>query len=152
MSLDADAHGKFVGARRLDRGDYSNVAQRFTLQLPHDPGSIPRARRELERLSGDLDELTMRNTKLLVSELVTNAVRHVPADDGDEIEIVVDRGDGHVRIEVADRGPGFVPEPRADVDQNATSGWGLHILAKLAARWGVEVDDGSRVWFDIETA
>ena len=124
---------------------------RFTLQLPHDPGSIPKARRELERLSGELDDLTMRNTRLLVSELVTNAIRHVPAGEGDRIELTVEQDDGHVRVEVVDSGPGFSPSPRADLSQ-ASSGWGLHILSKLAARWGIESDGGSKVWFEIETA
>lgn len=119
------------------------------MQLPHDPGSIPKARRELERLADSVDELTLRNTKLLVSELVTNAVRHAPVAEGDEILLLVEREDDRLRIEVADHGPGFVPEPRADVS-DASSGWGLHILAKLAARWGVEVDDGSRVWFELQ--
>jgi anti-sigma regulatory factor (Ser/Thr protein kinase) len=122
---------------------------RFTLHLPHDPDSIPAARRELQRLSDSVDDLTLRNTKLLVSELVTNAVRHVPAAEGDEIELVVEQLDGHVRVEVADGGPGFEPAPRADVS-TASSGWGLHIMAKLASRWGVEVGEGSRVWFELE--
>jgi anti-sigma regulatory factor (Ser/Thr protein kinase) len=124
---------------------------RFTVHLPHEPGSIPLARRELECLADSLDELTLRNTKLLVSELVTNAVRHVPAGDDDEIELVIDRAGDRLRVEVADRGSGFEPKPRSDVS-HASSGWGLHIMAKLAARWGVEVDDGSRVWFELETA
>jgi hypothetical protein len=52
---------------------------------------------------------------------------------------------------VADNGPGFEPTPRVDVS-SASSGWGLHIMSKLAARWGVEVDRGTRVWFELETA
>lgn len=123
---------------------------RFTLQLPHEPGSIPLARRELQRLAHTMDDLTLRNTKLLVSELVTNAVRHVPAGDDDEIELTVERVGDHVRVEVADRGPGFEPQPRGDLS-TASSGWGLHMMSKLAARWGVEVDGGARVWFEIET-
>ena len=120
----------------------------FSLQLPHDRDSIPRARRALDRLADTVDDLTMRNTKLLVSELVTNAVRHVPAAEADVIELVVERADGHVRVEVGDSGPGFAPTPRADVS-DASSGGGLHILAKLAARWGVESDGGTRVWFEL---
>src|SRR3712207_5108549 len=116
---------------------------RFTVELPHEPDSIPAARRALQRLDDNVDDLTLRNTKLLVSELVTNAVRHVPAGEDDKIELVVEQVDGHVRIEVADQGPGFEPTPRTDVS-TGSSGWGLHIMAKLAARWGVEVDGGSR--------
>ena len=124
---------------------------RHTVKLPHEVGSIPRARRELACLAGDVDDLTLRNTRLLVSELVTNSIRHVPAGDGDRIELIIERADGRVRVEVADRGPGFEPAPRTEAS-TASSGWGLHIMAKLAARWGVEVDGGSRVWFELETA
>lgn len=123
----------------------------FTLDLPHEPGSIPIARRELARLADEVDDLTLRNTRLLVSELVTNAVRHVPAGETDRIRLNVVREDGHLRVEVWDDGPGFTPTPRTDVSP-ASSGWGLHIMAKLAARWGVEVDGGTRVWFELEPA
>jgi anti-sigma regulatory factor (Ser/Thr protein kinase) len=136
---------------RCDRGDYSKRAMNFTLELPHEPGSIPIARRELGRLSDDVDELTLRNTRLLVSELVTNAVRHVPAGEGDVIRLHVSEENGQLRVEVCDDGPGFTPAPRADVS-TSSSGWGLHIMAKLAARWGVEVDGGTRVWFELEPA
>jgi anti-sigma regulatory factor (Ser/Thr protein kinase) len=122
---------------------------RFTVTLPHEPGSIPAARRLLARLEGEVDDLALRNTRLLVSELVTNAVRHVPAGEGDEISLTIERADGHLRVEVADHGPGFLPRPRPDM-RNATSGWGMHIVAKLASRWGVESDGGSRVWFELD--
>jgi anti-sigma regulatory factor (Ser/Thr protein kinase) len=134
-----------------DRGHYLQRVMNFTVELPHEPGSIPIARRELARLADEVDELTLRNTRLLVSELVTNAVRHVPAGDGDKIRLIVTREDGHLRVEVCDDGPGFTPAPRAD-HSSASSGWGLHIMAKIAARWGVEVDNGTRVWFEIEPA
>jgi len=123
---------------------------RYAISLPHDPGSIPVARRELRRLEGDIDDTTLRNARLLVSELVTNAVRHVPADEGDEIELVVDRDDRRVRIEVADRGPGFVPSPRAPTNAS-TSGWGLRILDQVAQRWGLAEGPGARVWFELDT-
>ena len=118
----------------------------FATTLPHEPGSIPAARRVLRRLEGEIDELTLRNARLLVSELVTNAVRHVPAGEDDEIELVVDRDDRRVRIEVADRGPGFDPEIR-----HRTSGFGLRLLDKLASDWGVErTGRGCRVWFQVD--
>jgi anti-sigma regulatory factor (Ser/Thr protein kinase) len=123
----------------------------FTVQLPHDVDSIPRARRALDRVRGDVDELTLRHARLLVSELVTNVVRHVePKGGDDQIELAVERDDAHLRVEVADHGAGFQPAPRAD-RQHGSSGWGLHILAQLAERWGVESGDGTRVWFELET-
>ena len=125
---------------------------RYTVELPHDIDSIPTARQALDRVRPEVDELTMRNARLLVSELVTNVIRHVsPSSGGDQIALTIERDDGHLRIEVCDNGGGFVPAPRAD-RQDASSGWGLHILAQLAARWGVESDGGTRVWFELETA
>ena len=123
----------------------------FTVELPHDVDSIPTARRALERVRADVDDLTLRNARLLVSELVTNVVRHVePVRDADKICLTVERENRHLRIEVSDKGSGFEPAPRADT-KDASSGWGLHILAQLASRWGVESDDGTRVWFELET-
>lgn len=124
----------------------------FTVELPHDVDSIPTARRALERVRADVDDLTLRNARLLVSELVTNVVRHVQHEDpADKICMTVERENAHLRIEVRDRGAGFEPAPRAD-QQDASSGWGLHILAQLASRWGVESDEGTRVWFELETS
>ena len=124
----------------------------FTIHLPHDMDSIPAARRAVDRVGDDVDELTLRNARLLVSELVTNVIRHVPKMPGDDqIALIVDSGDGRVRIEVCDQGSGFIPSPRVD-RQDAASGWGLHILAQVATRWGVESDDGTRVWFELDSS
>lgn len=120
---------------------------RYSVELPHDVDSIPRARRALDQVRTSFDELTLRNARLLVSELVTNVIRHV---DGDRpFSLIVEADERHLRVEVCDRGGGFEPAPRADT-QNASSGWGLHILAQLASRWGVESDGGTRVWFELE--
>ena len=51
----------------------------------------------------------MRDVRLLVSELVTNAVRHANLDDGDVIGLVVELADDALRVEVHDPGGGFVP-------------------------------------------
>ena len=123
--------------------------KRISLDLPPEPDSIPRARRALQDVKSTLDPVTFLNVRLLVSELVTNAVRHVPADRADTIHLEIERTDEHIRVEVVDRGEGFVPRPRADSEDRA-SGWGLNILAKVASRWGVENDDGARVWFEID--
>jgi anti-sigma regulatory factor (Ser/Thr protein kinase) len=124
-------------------------AQRISLDLPPEPNSIPRARRALQDLNATLDPVTFLNLRLLVSELVTNAVRHVSHERADVIHLEVERTEDQVRVEVVDHGDGFVPQPRADVEDRA-SGWGLNILAKVASRWGVENDEGARVWFEID--
>ncbi len=122
----------------------------FEVRLPHTPEAVPRARRALERVDG-VDDLTMRNAKLLVSELVTNSVRHVATGMTEDIVLVVDCEEGRLRVEVLDHGPGFVFRPRVP-GQDPGSGWGLHMLSTIASRWGVETDAGARVWFELDDA
>jgi anti-sigma regulatory factor (Ser/Thr protein kinase) len=118
---------------------------RFTLSLPHDADSICAARHALDVLAPEVDDLTLRNARLLVSEIVTNAIRHAEG----MIELFVAEKDGALHVEVVDRGPGFQPSGR-EPGQDPGSGWGLHILARLATRWGVEREDGARVWFELD--
>ena len=77
---------------------------------------------------------------LLVSELVTNSVRHSKSDD---IDVRIKSVDGHIRVEVSDDGPGFNPDaPRGD-------GMGLMLVEKLADRWGLTSDDHFTVWAEL---
>jgi anti-sigma regulatory factor (Ser/Thr protein kinase) len=108
---------------------------------PHAPSA---ARRVLvsEGLDPDLDHTVC----LLVSEIVTNAIRHSGQGEEDRIVLAARMTPEFVRIEVRDRGPGFDPDVRHDA-----SGFGLRMLDMLAARWGVDHDDrGTRVWFEID--
>jgi anti-sigma regulatory factor (Ser/Thr protein kinase) len=87
--------------------------------------------------------------RLLVSELVTNVVRHTPggrsiAASDMRVRLYPDR----VRVEVRDDGAGFKPRPR-DSDQDIDSGWGLHLVGKLADDWGVERGVQNCVWFEL---
>jgi len=83
---------------------------------------------------------------LVVSELVTNAIRHAGLGAGDPIALDVTRVDGYVRIAVHDGGPGFAP-PGHDGDRSGNGGFGLSIVAALSDEWGVERrPDGCTVW------
>jgi anti-sigma regulatory factor (Ser/Thr protein kinase) len=85
---------------------------------------------------------------LLVSEVVSNAVRHsaAPAEAGIALEASVT--DQCVRVAVTDGGEGFTPR-RRDPDRIG-EGYGLYLLEKAASRWGVEGDGGTTVWFELE--
>jgi anti-sigma regulatory factor (Ser/Thr protein kinase) len=92
-----------------------------------------------------------RDVRLLVSELVTNAVRHANLAPGDAILLVIDLEDSILRVEVHDPGGGFVPRAPAP-DPARPSGWGLYLVEELADRWGVETQVGTRVWFELDRA
>jgi anti-sigma regulatory factor (Ser/Thr protein kinase) len=114
--------------------------------LPKSSSSPARARRSIDRLNGELADGVLDDARLLVSELVTNAVEHV-AEPGD-IELRVEVTGGVLRVEVLDPGPGFTPRPRREGDRK-DSGWGLHFIARVADRWAVDADDRARVWFEL---
>ena len=118
----------------------------YSESLDNAPSSSAAARRVVERLGGEVDEETMSCLRLLVSELVTNAVEHASGTGPVELSVRLDAGT--VRVEVADHGAGFEYRPRRPGDP-ADSGWGLHFVAQLAQRWGTEASDGGRVWFEM---
>ena len=88
----------------------------------------------------------LADAELLVSELVTNAVKYGPADE--KIRLIVAADTDRTRFTVHDLGLGPLPEMRADNDP-APGGHGLRLVDALADRWGVE--RGSiRVWFELD--
>jgi anti-sigma regulatory factor (Ser/Thr protein kinase) len=118
----------------------------YSVNLPKSSSAAAQARRAIDRLTGKVRRDVLADARLLVSELVTNAVEHV-SEDG-EIELRLDVRDQVLRVEVLDPGPGFTPRPRRPGDRK-DSGWGLHFLARLADRWAVEADGRARVWFEL---
>jgi two-component system OmpR family sensor kinase len=85
-------------------------------------------------LAGDEDQL-----RILVSNLLDNAVRYTPA--GGEVEVSVTAGEGAVTLEVADSGPGIPPQERPRVFDRfyrvpgsaaPGSGLGLSIAQRVA--------------------
>jgi signal transduction histidine kinase len=107
------------------------------------------ARRELSRLDSKLDQPTLETLHLLVTELVSNAVKHAAAQS---VSVNVRLAEGAVRAEVSDPGPGFDPAGTG-VPRENNSGWGLFLVQELAHRWGVAEDNASnRVWFELRAA
>ena len=83
----------------------------------------------------------------MVSEIVTNSVRHANAGPEDWIRLDVALSPDGLRVEVADEGPGFEPSVGRPPHEQP-SGRGLFLVDQLADRWGV-ADGGTRVWFEI---
>jgi two-component sensor histidine kinase len=116
----------------------------MTRQLEARPGDVSTARHLLESPPGSLSPDRMDDARLIVTELVANAVRHGLAER--EVDLLV-RWDGRsLRLEVRSAGRFH---PRAE---GATSdgGWGLVLVEALADRWGVESGPTTTVWAEIE--
>jgi anti-sigma regulatory factor (Ser/Thr protein kinase) len=98
----------------------------------------------------ELDGSLAQSLILLVSEVVSNAVRHSAGDPAASIELVASFGAETIRVTVTDAGKGFTPRPR---DPGRThDGYGLYLLEKVAARWGVESRGDTKVWFELPRA
>jgi anti-sigma regulatory factor (Ser/Thr protein kinase) len=119
------------------------------LELEGNPGAAARAREAIDGFSDRVPERRMRDVRLLVSELVTNAVRHAGLRAGDRIRVLARLSDAVLHVEVHDPGSGFELRP-ADPDPSRSSGWGLYLVAELADRWGMDrAGAGTRIWFEL---
>jgi anti-sigma regulatory factor (Ser/Thr protein kinase) len=121
--------------------------------LPHEPGSVREARRALDPLEACLNGETLDSARLLVSELVTNSVRHADAAHAAEIRLAASASHDRVHVEVSDAGPGFEAQPSGRAGGELEDrGWGFHLLDALSDRWGAERGERMRVWFETEAA
>ncbi|MFL6136475.1 MAG: GAF domain-containing protein [Frankiaceae bacterium] len=118
------------------------------VELPADTGSPAVARQAVAGALSRWGVNALTDTAvLLVSELVTNAVRHA----GTALRLAVLRpSPGRVRIEVTDHAPHAPLRPLA-VETSAEGGRGLFLVQALAAGWGSEITGtGKTVWFELD--
>ncbi|MFG3250495.1 SpoIIE family protein phosphatase [Streptomyces sp. NPDC048187] len=117
------------------------VSRRFS----DGPVSVAAARRFVgTALDGAAPDL-VDTARLLVSELVTNAVLHART----EVEVSVARLDGRVRVRVGDRRPGRGLVPQRCSPYSGT-GQGLALVEQLASRYGADGGEaGKTVWFEL---
>ncbi|MEU6574418.1 ATP-binding protein [Streptomyces sp. NPDC046805] len=116
--------------------------------FPAVPGAVRTARAAVRtQLRGwELDSLADM-TALLVSELVTNSLRHATGPIGVRLVRPAEQDDG-LRVEVSDPLPDPPRERAARPDDE--SGRGLQLVASTSRRWGTRPGDtGKTVWFEL---
>ena len=120
-----------------------------TLTLVAMPEAVAHARRWVGAIaSGPLDGEQAAKLKLVISEIVTNALRH--GRPGESIDLAVTPKAGFLCVQVTDDGPGLVPRPRA-LEAEEHGGFGLYFVEQLTRRWGVTRENcRTRVWFELD--
>jgi len=94
-----------------------------------------------------LPQITREDLALIVSELVTNSVRHAGLSSRDRIGVEAGNGSDSVHLSVHDAGPGFRVPSRVPGATMRAGGRGLLIVAALSEAWGVDcAADGCTVW------
>ena len=139
-------HGEFRGDQ-VSPGGREGTGRRVRLALPPDVAAVRMARQVTRNTLaawqlGHLEEVAV----LVVSELVTNAVRHAIQTGAIGLELTsvgtglcveVEDGDPHWRLQVA----------QADCDE---SGWGFVLVDSLASRWGIRrISAGKAIWAEL---
>lgn len=128
----------------------SRHPQMLSLELPALPASVAEARSALDSFAGTIPDTVRLDARLLLSELVTNSIRHAGLDATRTIRLDLSIDGSSLHADVIDRGLGFGMASSGHRDPTGP-GWGLALVARIADRWGVVEGDGvTTVWFEFE--
>lgn len=143
-----------LATRRPSADDIALVIARVTAQvdedrvisrrLPPTAASVSLARRFVRQLLTEwsVAAATAWDVELALSEIVTNAARH----SEDTLHLTLTCTAEWVRFSVSDSSH-RMPAVIENVDSDATSGRGLHMVNSVATRWGIESDGlGKTIW------
>jgi two-component sensor histidine kinase len=123
-------------------------AETLVFELAPGPTAGSGARRELLAGNGTLPSSVRDDVLLLVTELVTNAVRHSGTGPDGLVRVELRRGTEVVRVAVSDEGVGFTAD--APLKRSEAGGWGLALVDRIADRWAVTpTASGTCAWFEI---
>lgn len=128
--------------------------RRQTRRLDALPTAVSEARRWVGGVADGLVEADQaENLRLVISEIVTNALLH--GASGDHIDVAVTPKPEFLCVQVTDDGPGLVPHPSAlgNEEDDDVGGFGLYFVEQLTRRWGVTRENQrTRVWFELDYA
>lgn len=125
------------------------------LDLPAEARSVATARHQVGALLHAAGFTEIDEVLLLLSELVSNAVRHSDSArlPGGEVTVAVSTTDDLIHVDVIDAGsPTPLPlESPAHVDELSENGRGLWLVSELSASWGCKEEAQARVvWFELK--
>ena len=130
-------------------GEYTS-STRIELMLRGGSAPACQARERVAALNGMTPRSVRAVVLLLLTELVTNAVRHGGASSGLPVEVVVARSPRGLRVAVTYPGAGFEWRDRERTAVCEASGYGLFLVDRMASRWGIEREQSSAtVWFEL---
>jgi anti-sigma regulatory factor (Ser/Thr protein kinase) len=119
--------------------------------VPGGPSAASCARRFVrDELGGRVPDDVLPDIALLVTELVANGVRHGGAVVGTELRLVLEVRPEALHVEVVNPDGRAVHVGPRKPDLTGGGGLGLHIVERLASRWGVREGVRTVVWFELD--
>jgi anti-sigma regulatory factor (Ser/Thr protein kinase) len=127
----------------------THAAGRQELTLVAEPVAVRRARVWLSAVASDLiDDARRPDLELVMTEVVTNAVRH--GVQRGALQLAATPKPEFLCVQVTDEGLGLVPRPGA-MASDEHGGFGLFIVERLTRRWGMTREHRrTRVWFEFD--
>jgi anti-sigma regulatory factor (Ser/Thr protein kinase) len=121
----------------------------FSQSFAADLNAPAAARSAIRRLGGHVDDDLVERGRLVVTELVSNSVKHAGLTPEQQIKLRVSASRDLLQLEVIDDGDGF--DPTRPKLARYDGGWGLSIVADLSDRWEVDLSNSTRVWCEFAT-
>jgi serine/threonine-protein kinase RsbW len=127
----------------------SEALRAIQLRIPARPEYVALCRLALTGLAQVLpmEDDTVADLKLALTEAVSNSVRHAYTGDGSgHVDIRYELGGDRLGVEVVDDGAGFDPDeaPSFDGDELAEGGLGIAIIRTIADELEIESKPGVR--------
>jgi hypothetical protein len=123
--------------------------RRFDFEAPVSPDAPGQVRWRVRGFDAIVDGLRS-DFELLLTELVSNVVRHSGLGPSDAMTIRVAAAPGYVWTEVSDPGR-RLPQVQFPMTKGepVESGFGFLLIDRIATRWGTVDGPGATVWFEL---
>ena len=121
------------------------------IRVPHERSAVRLARHAVgaQMSAAGLGSTALDDAVLVVSELVSNSVKHAAPLAGGGISVSWSLESDSVHVEITDGGGGTRPHAGV-VAATAMGGRGLEIVRKISREWGVtEAADSVTVWAEV---
>jgi anti-sigma regulatory factor (Ser/Thr protein kinase) len=126
----------------------ARIVRHEQVDLPGGLQAPQHARRAIEEhFAAGLDAAMLASVELLTTELVSNAVRHGGADEGQVVIMHLALAPDCLRVEVCDTGDGFEAGPPQPYGEG---GYGLFLVSEVSSRWGVAREHSNVTWFEMD--
>jgi anti-sigma regulatory factor (Ser/Thr protein kinase) len=126
------------------------MQESLKVELPMKPESASWSREALAEFRGRLDRDAFMDLRLIVSELVADAIRSAQ-EPANPIVLEVELRDGHIQVDVRDGAAAYeLGSRRPELGER---GWGVQFARILAQHWGSRQEgDRGCVWAQMPLA